>query len=89
MDIILATASPYRIEAFRSLGLPFRAEESRLDENFPGRPSDPGALVLELARRKAAAVAAKHESGIVVGFDSVGLFRGRILEKPRSRDPSR
>jgi septum formation protein len=51
MKIILATASPYRREAFSYLDIPFSTETSNVEENFPNRPSDPEALVLELARR--------------------------------------
>jgi septum formation protein len=86
MKIILATASPYRREAFSYLDIPFSTETSNVEENFPNRPSDPEALVLELARRKAEAVARNHQQGIIFGFDSVGFFNGTILEKPRDKE---
>jgi septum formation protein len=38
-----------------------------------------------LARRKAEEVAKRHSSGIVIGFDSVGWYKGSIMEKPRSK----
>lgn len=85
-NIILATTSPYRQEAFRLLGLDFDAESSEVDENFGGRPEAPEELVLYLAKLKAEAVAKKHKTGIVIGFDSVGCFNGQILEKPKSRE---
>jgi len=85
MKIILATSSPYRIKAFKMLGLGFEAEASNAEEKFAGRPNDPEALVKELARRKAEAVARRHKEGIVLGFDSIGFFEGKILEKPGSR----
>jgi septum formation protein len=88
--IILATASPYRRDVFSTLGLDFVSEAGDIDERFEGRPREPEKFVLELARRKAEAVAAKvrdrFPEGIVVGFDSIGWFDGRVLEKPRDRE---
>lgn len=84
--IILATSSPYRIEAFRTLGLEFEAVKSEIEENFFGRSDKPQELAAELAKRKAEAVSKKYKKEIVIGFDSVGWFFGKILEKPKSRE---
>lgn len=86
--IILATKSPYRKEAFACLDLNFVIEGSEVDENFSGRPDDPKKLVLELAKRKAEFVARNHKEGIVIGFDSIGWFEGKVLEKPKDRQES-
>lgn len=85
MKIILATSSRYRRQAFGFLGVDFEVEDSGVGEQFKGRPSDSRELVRRLAKLKAEAVAKKYKSGIVVGFDSVGFFQGKILEKPKSR----
>ncbi len=85
MKIILATTSPYRQEAFKSLNLDFEAEGSNVEEYFDGRPENPEDLVKELSRLKAEAVKGKHDEGVVIGFDSVGCFNEEILEKPKSR----
>ncbi len=85
-QLILATSSPYRQGAFRFLGLDFIAHGSNVDERSGDRPQDPHTLVLYLAELKAKAVARKFRSGIVLGFDSVGVFGTQILEKPRSRE---
>jgi septum formation protein len=84
--IILATTSSYRQEAFRFLGLDFISEGSQIEEHSSERPPDPASLVQYLAKLKAEAVAKSHSSGIVIGFDSVGWFQGRILEKPKSKE---
>lgn len=85
--LILATTSTSRNQAFAMLGIPFESEGSYVDEDFDGRPNDPERLVLELARRKAEAVAKNHdEACIVIGFDSVGWFISKVLEKPQSRE---
>ena len=86
VPIILATSSPYRQEAFRFLDLDFVAESSDVDEYFDGRPDSPKELVLHLAKLKADTVAKHHDSGIIIGFDSVGCFEGQILEKPESKE---
>ena len=84
--IILATTSPYRIEAFKMLRIEFKAAGSEIDEDFFGRPDKPQELVKELAKRKAEAVAGKYTDEIVIGFDSVGWFQNKILEKPKNHE---
>jgi septum formation protein len=85
--IILATGSPYRIEAFKFLGIDFTAEVSKVDESQLAR-DNPEELVSQLAKLKAEAVAQKYYNTdtIVIGMDSVGFFQGKILEKPRSQE---
>ncbi len=84
--IILATNSPYRKEAFGFLGLDFIAEDSKVDEYAEDRPNGPEELVKHLSKLKAEVVAKNHPKGIVIGFDSVGFFEGKILEKPKSKE---
>jgi len=83
--IILATTSPYRKEAFRFLGVDFKAEGSGIDESQVDR-ANPEELVKQLSRLKAEAVAKNHPDAIVIGMDSVGYFNNQILEKPKSRE---
>ena len=85
-QLILATTSPHRKRFFETLGLKFVCEGSNVDEKFDGRPNSPKELVSYLAKLKAEAVAKNHDSGIIVGFDSVGYFKGEILEKPKSKE---
>lgn len=57
--IVLASGSPRRRELLAGLGVAFEVEVPDVDEaRLPGE--DPGALVLRLARAKAAAVAARR-----------------------------
>ena len=83
--IILATTSPYRLEAFKFLGIDFEAKGSDVDESQADR-SDPEELVKTLSRLKAEAVAKNSPDAIVIGMDSVGCFNGQILEKPKSKE---
>ena len=70
------------------LGLPFQAVSPDVDES-PAAGEAATALVLRLARRKAAAVAATHADAVVVGSDQVAAMDGpteqRILGKPADR----
>lgn len=83
MKIILASGSPYRKKALQSLGIDFAAEKSGVDESAAVR-KNPKKLALFLARKKAEAVAARHKEGLVIGCDSLGFFRGAIMEKPKN-----
>jgi len=83
--IILATTSPYRRIAFRSLGVDFQAEGSNVGESKIER-DDPEELVRVLSKMKAMAVAENNRDSIVIGMDSIGFFNGQILEKPKSRE---
>jgi septum formation protein len=85
MKIILATTSPYRIQAFKFLEIDFIAEGSKVDESQIER-NNPEELVRELSKLKAEAVAKNHKDAIVIGMDSVGYFENKILEKPKSRE---
>jgi len=85
MKIILATTSPYRIEAFKFLGFDFDSQPSGVDESQLER-SNPEELVKELSKLKAEAVVKNNDDAIIVGFDSVGYLNGQILEKPKSKE---
>jgi septum formation protein len=84
-NIILATTSKPRINAFKSLGIKFTHEDSKIDEKNLKRPKEPNKLVKYLATLKAQSVSKNHMEGLVIGADSIGLFKGKILEKPASK----
>ena len=93
-ELILATTSPFRKRLFETLGIDFICEGSDVDEYTSNRPESAPELVKYLSRLKAEAVAKNHDSGIIVGFDSVAVYYGgtvnnpleEILEKPKSRE---
>lgn len=85
--IILATTSPYRREVFGYLGIDFEAEGSNIDESQVER-NNAEELVKTLSKLKAEAVAKNHSDAIVIGMDSVTYFKGKILEKPKSKEES-
>jgi septum formation protein len=83
-SIVLASASPRRLELLRSLGLDVRVEPSGYDE-----PDDPSIAPANLAIRHAAAkardVQARFPDDLVVAADTVVDIDGTALGKPRDR----
>jgi septum formation protein len=81
--VILASASPRRIELLRRWGVAFTVCPSHADEKT-GR-TRPSSIVRELAERKAASVAAGLKEGIVIGADTIVVLKGEIIGKPRDK----
>ncbi|HZH06714.1 MAG TPA: Maf family nucleotide pyrophosphatase [Lautropia sp.] len=84
--LILASTSPYRKELLHRLQIPFRVVAPDVDES-PHEGEAPEALAKRLARTKAAAVAARSPSCVVLGSDQVATLDGRTpIGKPGSRE---
>lgn len=82
--IYLASASPRRRELMEQLGLPFTVVIKNVDESVAGT-MPPGKLVEALSERKAREVAGELDRGLVIGSDTVVVWRDRILGKPGDR----
>ena len=81
--IILASTSPRRKELLEKLRLPFEIEASDYEEDMALKIS-PKKLALLLSNGKAAAVAKKHKTGIIIGADTFVVFNDHLLGKPKS-----
>ena len=81
--LVLASASPARLNLLRQAGFAPEVIVSGVDERVLNAPT-PGGLALLLAEAKAAAVAALPESAgaLVIGCDSVLDLDGEALGKP-------
>ena len=77
MRLVLASASPRRIELLRAAGYEFDVRPSGADEP-PFAGGDPAAYAESLARAKAARV----PGALVVGADTVVVLDGDVLGKP-------
>ncbi len=79
---MLASASPGRLAVLRAAGVEPEVAVSGVDESDVR--GEPASVALELARRKAAAVAALpgSQGAVVLGCDSLLELDGEVLGKP-------
>ena len=81
-QLVLASASPRRAALLTRAGHAFDVVPANVDERRqPGEPARD--YVDRLARRKAAAVAARHVDRVVIGADTAVVVDGAVLGKPR------
>jgi septum formation protein len=83
--LILASASKRRRELLAEAGYPFEIEPAGIDEPAPAAEIAPGVYAAELAWRKAAEVARRRGSGLILAADTVCAVCGQILNKPVDR----
>jgi septum formation protein len=82
-ELILASTSRYRRELLQRLGISFRCEPPRCDEDRLKDPTlAPQALAEHLALAKARSVAEVFPEAVIIGSDQVAEVDGRILGKP-------
>src|SRR3989344_5829173 len=86
--VVLASASRWREELLKKAGFRFTIDVSGHKENIRQKLS-PEALVKRLALEKAFAVAARYPDAIVIGADTVAVFRGRVIGKPKNAKQAR
>lgn len=92
--LVLASASPARLETLRRAGIDPVVRVADLDEEAllaAAGPVEPAAAVLVLARAKAEHVAGASEvpGDVVLGCDSMLELDGRVFGKPRDADEAR
>ncbi len=81
-ELVLASASPRRIELLALIGItPDRIDPADIDET-PLKDETPSRLAVRLARTKAQAVAARAPDAVVLAADTVVAVGRRLLEKP-------
>ena len=82
VPLVLASASPRRLELLKDLGWPFTVEPSRADE-LHDASIDPARLCEINAERKAAEVAERFRGSLVIGADTLVALGNEIFGKPR------
>jgi septum formation protein len=80
--LILASSSPRRKEILENIQLSFEVSSSDVDESF-SEDLTPSEVVMELAEKKAKAVAENYPSDFVLGADTIVVLEGEILGKPK------
>ncbi|MGE4552470.1 MAG: nucleoside triphosphate pyrophosphatase [Desulfovibrionaceae bacterium] len=90
LPLVLASASPRRLELLGSLGIDFTVRPSRAPEPAPAPGEGPDAYAMRLAGLKAAAVAeklpARLDRAAVLAADTIVVLGNRVLGKPRDAD---
>ena len=87
-SLTLASTSPRRRELMEGLGLEFTVSPADIPEDpIPGE--SPQQMVQRLSLEKAQAVAARLDSGLVIGADSTAVFEGQAVGKPEDDDDAR
>jgi septum formation protein len=81
VSLILASASPRRLDLLRQIGIdPDAVDPAEIDESV--RPRElPAPHALRLAREKARAVAGRHPGAFILGADTVVACGRRVLPK--------
>lgn len=89
MKLILASASPRRLDLLRQVGIePDAVVPAEIDET-PARNELPAKLVMRLAEAKARIVAEGNPDAWVLGADTVVGVGRRILPKPEDAEAAR
>ena len=86
-QIILASESPRRRELLRQIGLDFSVKISGIDEDI-SIDLPPNQLAEPFAHEKAHAVAVDYPKQLVIGADTIVVFDGQILGKPKDNEHS-
>lgn len=81
-ELILASASPRRLELLQQIGLNPKVLTADIDEtSFAGESAEN--CVQRLALEKARKVASEHPSAIIIAADTFGVLDQQLLLKPR------
>ena len=81
--LVLASRSPRRRQLLKTLGINFIAAKSGFHE-IDHADSTPGQHVQDNALGKARAAAAPHKNALIIGADTVVVYRQRVLGKPKN-----
>ena len=88
-QIILASASPRRVTILRDIGLSFAVDPASKYIEIHPENHEPATLVEMNAVGKAREVANRYENAFIIGVDTIGVFEGEILEKPKDREDAK
>ena len=87
--LVLASASPRRLDLLRQVGLDPAAVDSADVDETPRPKETPRRLAVRLALAKALAVAPRHPDAHVLAADTVVAVGRRVLPKVETRDEAR
>ncbi|MDZ4312268.1 MAG: Maf family nucleotide pyrophosphatase [Cypionkella sp.] len=92
--LLLASASPIRLQLLRNAGLEVTAQPARIDEDLirqslQADAATPRDIADALAEMKARKLAEKNPDALVLGCDQILAFRGQVFGKPETREEAR
>jgi len=87
MKIILASASPRRVELLKSFHLPFDVIPSAIEEITMPHET-PTQIVMSLALEKAISISQIHPEALVIASDTI-VFKDEVLGKPKNREDAK
>ena len=80
--LILATASPRRIDMLNDMGIKFKAVKSFYNEPERKKGQLPSEYVEDNAAGKVKSVSKKFNKELIIGSDTVVVYKNRVLGKP-------
>ena len=86
--IILASASPRRIELLKLMGLPFDSIPADIEETALPK-ENPRRHVRRLSKEKTGFIAKIHPTSWVIGADTIVFIDGEIIGKPATPEDAR
>lgn len=86
--IILASQSPRRKKLLNQIGLNFEIRASKYEEDMTVK-KDPQELVQFLALNKAKDVAQYYQDAIVIGADTIVVYKNKVIGKPKNVEEAR
>ncbi len=86
--LLLASSSPRRSQLLAMAGYEFKAIPANVNETVL-RGTPPMQIVEQLSARKARAVARKNPEDTVIAADTVVVFKGRVLGKPKNAEAAK
>lgn len=84
-SIILASASPRRVELLQSAGIDFQTSPSEIDESYL-EGERPDAHALRLAEAKARDAVGRIAGRYYIGADTIVVCDGKVMGKPEDED---
>ena len=88
IPLILASKSPRRKSLLKQIGLTFQVVPSRYHEDFNLKLS-PGKLVEHFAKQKALDISIHYPDHLIIGADTIVVFKNQILGKPSNKRESK
>jgi septum formation protein len=83
-NIILASSSERKKRLFSLLGVPFIVTEHKFDETSV-TTNNPEKFVVEIARGKVESIKKLYPNSVVIGLDTVVVYKGNVLGKPKNK----